>query len=156
MGARTRRCRVALVCSSGGHLTQLLALRQAWSDVDHFWVTFGTEDARSLLRGERVYWGHHPTNRNIPNLLKNTLLAIRILSRERPSIIISTGAAVAIPFFWLARLLGSTTVFIEVIDRFESATITGRVVTPVASHVLVQWPEQQTIYRRSTLIGPVL
>lgn len=152
----TRAARIALVGSSGGHLAHLLALRAAWEAHDRFWVTFDTPDAVSQLRGERVYWCHHPTNRNVPNLIRNTVLAIRILRRERPTSVVSSGAAAAIPYFWLGWMFGACTIFLEVVDRIDSPTITGRLVRRFASHVLVQWPEQQAHYRGSKLIGPVL
>lgn len=151
-----RRTRLALVGSSGGHLAQLMALRPFWEEHDRFWVTFPTEDARSLLQDERVYWCHHPTNRNLPNLVRNSRLAVQVLKRERPSHLISTGAAVAVPFFYVARLIGARLVYIESFDRIESATLTGRIVHPITHDFLVQWPEQQALYSRSTVIGPVL
>jgi UDP-N-acetylglucosamine:LPS N-acetylglucosamine transferase len=151
------RCRVALVGSSGGHLTHLLALREFWEPLDRFWVTFDTPDAVSRLAGERTYWCHHPTNRNIPNLIRNTWLTLRVLRRERPDAIVSSGAAVAVPFFWLGRLLFRTrTVYIEVIDRIDSPTLTGRLVRPVATGVLLQWAEQRAAYPRGSLVGPIL
>lgn len=147
---------VALVGSSGGHLAHLLALRPFWEQHDRFWVTFRTPDAISQLSGERVYWCHHPTNRNVRNLLRNSWLALRILVRERPRLIVSSGAAVAVPFFWLGRMLGSRCVFIEVIDRIDSPTLTGRLVRPVASEILLQWPEQANFYPTGHLVGPLL
>ncbi|MGH2822930.1 MAG: UDP-N-acetylglucosamine--LPS N-acetylglucosamine transferase, partial [Thermoleophilaceae bacterium] len=51
------------VCSSGGHLLQMLELREAWDPFDRVWVTFDKSDARSLLGGERVVHAHGPTNR---------------------------------------------------------------------------------------------
>ena len=74
------RGRVALVGSSGGHLTHLLALREFWAPLDRFWVTFDTPDAVSRLAGERTYWCHHPTNRNIPLNLDPQYLAERCAS----------------------------------------------------------------------------
>ena len=148
--------RVGLVGSSGGHLAQLLALRQAWLDVDRFWVTFRTPDAEAALQGERVYWCHHPTNRNLPNLIRNTWLAARILRHERPTHVLSTGAAVAVPFFYLGRLARAVTIYIEVFDRIETPTLTGRLVRPVTHHMLVQWPEQLALYRNAELLGRVL
>lgn len=91
--------RVCLVGSSGGHLTHLILLKEFWSKQDRFWVTFEKEDSRSLLENERKYWCYYPTNRNIKNLIKNSFLALKILLKERPDIIISSGAAVAVPFF---------------------------------------------------------
>ena len=151
-----KKIRVALVGSSGGHLAQLLALAPFWEQHERFWVTFDTEDAISLLADERSYWCFRPTNRNFPNLVRNTILAWRILRRERPDLIVSTGAAVAVPFFWVGRLLGARTVFIEVIDRMDHGTWTGRLIRPVATRILIQWPEQAKFYPRGRLIGPLL
>jgi beta-1,4-N-acetylglucosaminyltransferase len=151
-----RPCRIALVGSSGGHLAHLVVLRPFWERHDRFWVTFQTPDAVSQLDGERNYWCHHPTNRNIPNLLRNTWLAWRVLRRERPTMIVSAGAAVAVPFLWLGRLMRIRTVYIEVIDRVDRPSLTGRLVRPVARHVLIQWPELQRAYPKGRLVGPLL
>lgn len=148
--------KIALVGSSGGHLLQLLVLEQWWSQHDRFWVTFKKEDAISALAGERTYWCHHPTNRNVANLLRNTLLALRILAVERPDVIISSGAAVAVPFFYLGKLFGARTVFLEVYDRIDSATLTGRIVYPVADKVLVQWMEQKLHFPKADYVGELL
>src|SRR5690606_6455767 len=105
-------------------------------------------DAESLLAGERVYWGHHPTTRNIPNLLRNLWLSIRVLRRERPDLIVSNGAGVALPFLYVGRLLGARTVFLEVFDRLRSTTLTGRLARPVTDLLLLQWEEQREAYGR--------
>lgn len=147
--------RVLMVCSSGGHLAQLLRLRPWWEDQERVWVTFDTADAVSGLAGEEVVPGHHPTTRNIPNLLRNLLLAVRMLLRDRPDVIVSTGAGLAVPFFWVGWLLRIPSVWIEVYDRIDSATMTGRLVRPVTSLFCVQWPEQLEVYPGATVIGPV-
>jgi beta-1,4-N-acetylglucosaminyltransferase len=155
--ARTRPTdRIGLVGSNGGHLAHLLALRPFWAEHDRFWVTFDAEDATSRLAGERTYWCHHPTNRNLPNLVRNTFLALRVLRRERPTLIVSSGAAVAVPFFWIGRLLGIRSVFIEVIDRIDGPTLTGRLVRPVAARILVQWQDQLRAYPGAVDVGPIL
>src|SRR3546814_4819201 len=89
------------VCSGGGHLTQLLALRSWWEDRPRAWVSFGTEQVRSSLAGERLIPCYHPTTRHLGNLLRNTVLAWRTVRTERPAAIVSTGAAVAVPFMLL-------------------------------------------------------
>ena len=47
--------KVCLVGSSGGHLTHLYMLKPFWRDEKRFWVTFDKEDARSLLKDEKMY-----------------------------------------------------------------------------------------------------
>jgi beta-1,4-N-acetylglucosaminyltransferase len=145
-----------LVCSSGGHLTQLFRLKPWWEAHDRGWVTFDTADATSLLGGERVVWAHHPTTRNIPNALRNLRLAWRLLRRERPDVVVSDGAGVAVPFFVIAKLTGAATVYLEVYDRIDSRTLTGRLCAPFTDLFCVQWPEQQVLYPGSKLIGRLL
>lgn len=145
--------KVALVGSSGGHLTHLYMLKNFWDQEDRFWVTFNKEDARSILKNERVYHAHFPTNRNIKNLLKNTKLAYKVLKSERPDVIISSGAAVAVPFFYLGKLFGAKTVYIEVFDRINKPTLTGKLVYPVTDEFIVQWEELVKIYPKSSNLG---
>jgi UDP-N-acetylglucosamine:LPS N-acetylglucosamine transferase len=145
-----------LVGSAGGHLAQLMRLRPWWQDHDRTWVTFDKPDARSLLAGESVIWAYHPTTRNIPNLVRNFVLAVRHVRRVRPDLVVSTGAAVAVPFFVVARLLRIPVVYVEVFDRIDSPTLSGRLCRPIATRFCVQWPEQQAHYPGSIVIGPLL
>lgn len=148
--------RALLVGSSGGHLAQLRVVGELWPTDRRRWVTFDTPDALSLLEGEQVTWAHHPTTRSLTKLVRNTILAWRVLRHERPDVVLSTGAAVAFPFFVLARLRRIPTVYIEVYDRLDSATLTGRLCRPFTSLFLVQWEEQRSLYRDAYIVGPLL
>ena len=148
--------RVLLVGSSGGHLAQLVALEPWYAERERTWVTFNTLDARSQLSDERVFWAAFPTTRNLPNLLRNALLALRLVPRERPDVVISTGAAVAFPFFLVAKLLGIRTVYIEVYDRLDTRTMTARLCRPFTDLFCVQWEEQKALYPDATVIGHLL
>jgi UDP-N-acetylglucosamine:LPS N-acetylglucosamine transferase len=153
---RRTRAPILLVCSSGGHLAQLDALRPWWSRRDRIWVTFDTEHSRSVLAGEDVVPAFHPTTRNVANLLRNALLAWRVIRERRPSMVVSTGAGVAFPFFVVARLFAVPTVFVEVYDRLDSRTLTGRLCGPFTDLFLVQWEEQLGSYPEARLIGQLL
>jgi len=148
--------KVLLVGSSGGHLAQLLAVAPLWSQQNRTWVTFDTRDAVSLLQGETTIWAHHPTTRNLKNLVRNSGLALQTVRRVRPDVVVSTGAAVAFPFFLAARSMGIPTVYIEVYDRIDSPTLTGRLCRPVSSAFCVQWPEQTSFYPGATVVGSVM
>jgi UDP-N-acetylglucosamine:LPS N-acetylglucosamine transferase len=147
---------VLLVCSTGGHLTQLHQLHSWWEQHDRTWVTFDKADARHLLAGEHVVHAHHPTTRNAKNLVRNVVLAVRVMRDVRPDIIVSNGAGVAVPFFLLARLFGARTAYIEVYDRIDSRPLTSRLCRPFTDLFLVQWDEQRSMYPGSVLIGPLL
>lgn len=150
------RAHLLLVASTGGHLAQLLTLRTWWSRFDRTWVTFDKADARSTLAGERIVFAHHPTTRNLPNAARNLVLARRTLADVRPSLIVSTGAGVAAPFFYLAKIEGIPSLYIEVFDRIASTTLTGRMCHLVASAFCVQWTDQQTLYPGADYIGQLL
>jgi UDP-N-acetylglucosamine:LPS N-acetylglucosamine transferase len=148
--------KICLVCYSGGHLFQLHILRDWWTKYERFWVTFKKADAESLLKDEKTYWAYHPATRNLFNLVRNTVLAIRILRKERPDVIVSTGAAVAVPFFYIGKLMGIKTVFIEVFDRIDSPTLTGKLVYPVADAFVLQWEEQKKSFPKGIVLGRML
>ncbi|HFU4137989.1 TPA: PssD/Cps14F family polysaccharide biosynthesis glycosyltransferase [Streptococcus suis] len=147
--------KVCLVGSSGGHLSHLKLLQSYWEDKDRFWVTFDKEDARSILETEKVYSCHYPTNRNIKNLIKNTILAFKVLRKEKPDLIISSGAAIAVPFFYIGKLYGAKTVYIEVFDRINSPTLTGKLVYPVTDKFFVQWEEMKKVYPKAINLGGI-
>lgn len=103
--ANKKNMKICLVGSSGGHLTHLYMLKPFWKDEDRFWVTFDKEDARSVLEGEKMYPCYYPTNRSLKALIKNTKIAWKVLRKEKPDVIISSGAAVAVPFFLLGEII---------------------------------------------------
>lgn len=139
--ARADRAELFLVCSSGGHLQQLLLLREAWPDRSHLWITDDAADTRSMLGDEPAVFGDAPSSRSVIGLLRNSLRAFRLLRRHRPAVVISTGAAIAVPYCWLGRLFGAEAIYIESVTRIDSASTTLQLVRPVASRIYVQWPE---------------
>lgn len=150
------RPKIALVASSGGHLAELYALRDLWGDADRFWVSFPTQDAEYLLSDEKVVWAAYPTNRNVPNLVRNWWLALRVLRRKRPDVVISTGAGVGVPFLWAGRLFGMRTVYVESITRLGELSMSGRLVYPVVDKFLVQWESLVERYPKAEYWGQVV
>lgn len=147
--------KICLVGSSGGHLTHLYMLKPFWKNHDRFWITFDKEDARSVLKDERMIPCYYPTNRSIKALIKNLFLAWGILRRERPDLIISSGAAVAVPFFYLGKMFRIKTIYIEVFDRIDKPTLTGRLVYPVSDRFIVQWKEMNKVYPKAINLGSI-
>lgn len=152
---RNHKLKVCLVGSSGGHLTHLYMIKPFWEDKERFWVTFDKEDARSLLEGETLYPCYYPTNRNIKNLIRNTFLALKVLHKEKPNLIISSGAAVAVPFFYIGKLRGAKLIYIEVFDRIDKPTMTGKLVYPIVDKFIVQWEEQKQVYPKAINLGSI-
>ena len=134
--------KICLLCSHGGHLTEILYLVEAFEGHETFFVTYDCVRTRQL---ERKYLldniGKNPWKMTIA-----ALRIFRILRREKPDVIVSTGSEIAIPAFYLARLFGIKTIFIESWTRVVQPTGTGRLVYPVADVFLVQWEKLLSRY----------
>ena len=135
---------------------QLYRLKSWWSKYDRFFVTFKKKDAISMLKGEKVYWAYFPTTRSVKNFIRNSFLALKILYKNKPDIIISTGAGVAVPFFYIGKLLGSKLIFIESVGRADSPSLTGRLVYPIADKFLLPWKELKRFYPKGEVVEELL
>lgn len=134
--------RLALVCSHGGHLAEILAIREALPGCEAFFFCYDATTTRTLPNAYRV-----PNKPYSPwRFLANLYLAWRIVSRERPDFLISTGAEIAIPWFLVAKVRGIPSLYIECGAQVTRPSITGRIVVHLADTFLVQWPELLKAY----------
>ena len=152
---RNNTMKICLVGSSGGHLTHLYMLKPFWQKHERFWVTFDKEDARSLLEEERMYPCYYPTNRSAKAFFINLGKAVRILRKERPNLIVSSGAAAAVPFFYVGKLFGAKLIYREVFDRIDKPTMTGKMVYPITDRFIVQWEEMRKVYPKAINLGSI-
>lgn len=148
--------KIALVCSSGGHLFEMYCIRRFWQTKDRFWISFPTDDAKTLLNNEDVFWAYFPTNRNIVNLVRNLFLAFRLLRKNKPDVIISTGAGVAVPFIIMGRLLKIKSIYLESIARNQQLSLSAYLIYPFVDKLLVQWPELAGKYRKAEYRGRII
>ena len=117
-----------LVASAGGHLEQLLQLRPRLEvDTDITWVTYEVPPARNRLANEQVVGAYHPTTKNVPNAVRNYRLARRVFAEHETDQVISTGAAVAVPFMVRARQLDIPCHYIESATRVDGPSLSGRI-----------------------------
>jgi anti-anti-sigma factor len=144
--------KVMLVCSSGGHYKAMQRLKPFWQDFREIsWVTFQSPTAEADLASNpgNVYWAHSPTNRNIPNLIRNLRLAFKVLKQERPDVVVSTGAGVAVPFLWLARFLcNSQVIFVESKTRLKKLSLSAKLLKVLGGldQLVVQSRELADLY----------
>jgi beta-1,4-N-acetylglucosaminyltransferase len=128
--------KICLVCSPGGHLTEMLELSEAFRGHDVFYITYESERTSALVRAYRF-----PNfTKDRLSLLTFVLRAFKILLKERPRVIVSTGAELAIPIFYLAKSLGVKRAFVGNCCRFVGLSLASCFVCPVADIFLVQWP----------------
>ena len=140
--------KIGIVCSHGGHLTELLYMMDAFKGHDIFFVTYDNIRTRKLDYKTYLYPNLGEGNLSIVpfRLLKYLPSFINILRKEKPDLIVSNGAEIAIPFFYLSKLFRIKTIFIECYTRIDAPTITGKVVYPFSDLFLVLWPEMLDKY----------
>jgi len=127
--------KICIVCSHGGHLAELLHLTEAFEGHETFFITYDSPRTRQLKK--KYLMRNIGTN---PLLMAWAfLLTFRILLKERPKLIVSTGSEIAIPAFYLAKLFRAKTIFIESWTRVEQPTGTGKLVYSFSDVFLVQW-----------------
>ena len=144
--------KVMVVCSSGGHFKYAQSLQPFLKTCqDVCWVTFKTATTEVELQqhGQRSYWAHSPTNRHLPNLVRNMGLAFKVLKQEKPDLVLSTGAGVGVPFLWAARFVsGSTTAFIESKTRLSNLSLSARMLyhSATVDKLIVRFKELADLY----------
>ena len=137
--------KICVVSSSGGHMTESIFLIEAFKEHEIFFCTYHSpmdSDVRSIA--PVYYYNNHFTQNNLVNTYYMFFMlfwALKIIAIEKPEVIVSFGAEIALPFFYLAKLFRIKTVFIETWNRIEDLSLTGRLVLPVADVFIVQWPQ---------------
>lgn len=136
------RNKVALVCSHGGHLTEMLELAEAFDGMDTFYFTYDGETTRELPGAYTV-----PNRPGYPlQFVLNLWRVFRIFRRERPTCVVSTGAEIAVPAFLVARLLRIPALYIECGCQVTEPSLTGRLLSRLSTRFFVQWPELVDAY----------
>ncbi|KYC45231.1 MAG: undecaprenyldiphospho-muramoylpentapeptide beta-N- acetylglucosaminyltransferase [Candidatus Methanofastidiosum methylothiophilum] len=135
--------KIALVCSHGGHLTEMLFLMDAFKDHDIFFVTYNNFRTEDL--GYHKYLLENIKTSPI-KMIKAFNQFLRIFRKEKPEIVISTGSEIALPAFIVAKLFRKKTIFIESWCRVQTKSATGKMVYYISDEFLVQWPQQLEIY----------
>lgn len=130
--------RVLAVSSPGGHFTQLQLLSRAWDDCEVAYACVGGELAP--LVGAARYYSIPEASRSRPwLLLASAWRTLLILLRERPDIVVTTGAAPGLVAVALGRLLGARTAWIDSVANVERLSLSGRLAGRVAHLWVTQW-----------------
>jgi UDP-N-acetylglucosamine:LPS N-acetylglucosamine transferase len=142
MSDTPRRLKVCLVCSHGGHLTEMLELAPAFEDCDTFYFSYDADTTRRLPKTYLV----PNMGRNIGELAKNLFRVWTMFSKECPDAVVSTGAEIALPVIAVARLRRVPMLYIECGAQVVTPSFTGRFMYWLADLFLVQWRELAEVY----------
>lgn len=145
--------KIGIISSPGGHIFQLIQIMPILKKFDRFWITKNEIDTKYYLKKEKIYYAFFPESRNFINLIKNTFLAFKILKKEKPKILISSGAGIAIPFFIVGKIFFKTKlVFIEPYDFVAYPSLTGKILYNLVDIFIIQHKIQKKWYKKAILL----
>lgn len=131
--------KIALICEHGGHLTEMLHIIEAFEGHEIFFVS------NKSIRTDKLKYKKYlldPLGTNPVRMFKSLFVFFKIFSTEKPEIIISTGAEIAIPAFIIGKLFfRSHNIFIESFCRVSSKSGSGKICYHFSDLFLVQWPQ---------------
>lgn len=132
--------KILAVASGGGHWVQLLRLRPAFASCDIAYVTV-QEAYKSQLDEGRFYSVTDATRWSRWDLIKMLAQVTWIVIKERPNIVVSTGAAPGVVALRVGKWLGARTIWVDSIANVEQMSMSGRRVQKFADLWLTQWPD---------------
>lgn len=141
MEKQKKQRRLLVIASGGGHWVQALRLRPAFRDFDVAFVSLHSDYAESVA-GHRFYKVTDITRLNVGKLMILVPQLLRILARERPAVVVTTGSAPGLVCLSLAKTFtGARTIWIDSIANCERMSSSGRQARRFADLWLTQWPE---------------
>jgi UDP-N-acetylglucosamine:LPS N-acetylglucosamine transferase len=151
----SKKLKICVACSTGGHLVEVRTLSQVYEKYEHFYFTFSGGVAEELKKDKRVC--------DIPNIVRHNpftwilgaILSFRIALKERPDVIISTGAGIVVFFCVFSKMLGAKLIFIESMARIKRPTLTARMLYPFSDIFFVQWKNLLSYFPNAQYIGRV-
>lgn len=129
---------VLVVCSPGGHFYEARELMTGMDDISYKYVVHQLPIIPDGL-ADRIIVAPH-AERDI-RILKQFVFAVRCIKKERPKIILSTGALIGVTFAVAAKLFHVKFVFVESRTRISKPSLTARIVYPLADRFYVRWPQ---------------
>jgi UDP-N-acetylglucosamine transferase subunit ALG13 len=153
---KRKNMRVCLAASAGGHLTQLLKVAQSWSKYESFFITTSNTVREKLGEYGNVYIVGECNRQHPLRVIAVLMRCLKIVLRERPNVVISTGAAAGCITCFLGWLSGAKIIWLDSITNVDRLSLSGRMVRYIADVFLVQWPELAKKYNNVEYLGAVI
>ena len=151
-----KKIKICLAASAGGHLEQLLTLEESWRDYEAFYISTKSIISKYLQRYGPTYIIEE-CNRQHPFKVFCVLLqSLRIVLKQRPDVVISTGAAPGFLVCIIAKIFGAHVIWIDSIANVDQLSLSGRLIRPFSDLFLTQWPELVAKYKNIEYIGAVI
>ena len=149
--------KICFAASSGGHFEQLMMLKPLMDEHNSFIITEKTKYEISL-NGITTYYISQVNRKETScafKLIKNSINSLKIFIKEKPDLVISTGALSTIPICLIAKIFRKKLVFIESFAKINSPTLTGKLLYKFADQFYVQWENMKEFYPNAIYKGGI-
>lgn len=152
-----KKNKICFISSSGGHFSELYNLKLLTDSFESFLITEKTKDFKTDFC-EKKYYLEMINRKEKIWIIKFIMIFIKsffIFIKEKPKIVISTGALCSYPMLIIARFFRKKTIYIESYARIYDLSLTGKKLYKKVSLFIVQWPELLEKYPESKYFGTV-
>ena len=147
--------KLCLAASAGGHLTELIQLKEFYKKFNYYFVSDKRTNAIELKKKKnKIYFVEIP-RRNPIKFLINFFQSLKVFYNEKPDIVLSTGADVALPTLLIAKIFGKKIVFIESFARISNPSLSGRIAYPLSDLFFIQWKKNKKFFPKGIFAGSV-
>jgi beta-1,4-N-acetylglucosaminyltransferase len=150
----TKKIKIALIATSGGHFEQLSNLSDFYKSYPHFWITNRNQQTVSELNNEKVYFikvGHFTRPWTY---LPHLPFFFTVFKKEKPTHILSTGSGrTGFLAFYFSKIFKIKFIYIDTFSRVKNLTIFAKFLMNSGHKIYTQW--ENTEYDKSEYIGPV-
>ncbi|WP_294368357.1 PssD/Cps14F family polysaccharide biosynthesis glycosyltransferase [uncultured Clostridium sp.] len=149
--------KVCFIASTGGHFEQLMMLRPLMDKYESFIVTEKT-GYDVINDNKKIYYLSQVNRQEKTFLFKmvlNFIKSLNLFIKERPDVVISTGALATIPMCIFAKIFKKKIIFIESFAKVNSPTLTGKFVYKFADQFYVQWEQMKEYYPNAIFKGGI-
>ena len=152
-----KNIKICFVSSSGGHWEELMCLKKLMNQYQSFYVTeYGGQmqdskcssiyGVKKIDRSEKYFLIH---------FVALFFRSFKIYLKEKPDVVITTGALAAYPICLISKLFRKKIIYIESFARVNSKSLTGKLIYPISDLFLVQWEEMLQFSPKAKYVGGI-
>jgi UDP-N-acetylglucosamine:LPS N-acetylglucosamine transferase len=145
--------KILAISSPGGHWTQMQRISASFSSHDVVYVST-LKGYADEVRNNKYYQVVDASSWSKLSLISLFFQLLKIILKERPDIVISTGAAPGFFAIIMSRCIGARTIWLDSIANYERISFSGRLVKYFTHLHLTQWEHLKN--QRTQFLGKVL
>lgn len=151
--------KVLFISSTGGHLTELMQLKELFKQYDYHIITEKDETTKDLKKQykDRIDYLPYGTRSKIFSyFFKYSFLIVKtiyLFFKIKPDVIVSTGTHTAVPMCYIGKIFGRKIIYVETYANITHKTLSGKIVYPISDLFIVQWEQMKNLYPKAIYIN---